>query len=86
MLSASVFNLIMPGVADGGITPVAIGILLGAAIMAATSRWLHDREFSFDGMSEAGARRVILILAYTVFQKGWRLAWRTAPARSGWAC
>jgi ZIP family zinc transporter len=63
MLSASVFNLIMPGVADGGITPVAIGILLGAAIMAATSRWLHDREFSFDGMSEAGARRVILILA-----------------------
>jgi ZIP family zinc transporter len=62
MLSASMFNLIMPGVADGGITPVAIGILAGAGVMALTSRWLHEHEFTVDGLSEAGTRRVILVL------------------------
>jgi ZIP family zinc transporter len=63
MLSASVFNLIIPGVTDGGFTPVAIGIAAGAALMVLTSLWLDDHEFSIDGMSEAGARRIILILA-----------------------
>ncbi len=29
MLSASVFNLIIPGLVDTGITPVAVGIFLG---------------------------------------------------------
>ena len=54
MLSASMFNLIMPGVADGGITPVAIGILAGAGVMALTSRWLHEHEFAVDGLREWG--------------------------------
>jgi ZIP family zinc transporter len=63
MLSASVFNLILPGVDDGGITPVAVGIFLGAAAMTATSLWLRGRDFEIEGMSEAGTRRVILVLA-----------------------
>jgi ZIP family zinc transporter len=63
MLSASVFNLIIPGVSDGGITPVAIGILVGTALMALTSAWLGGHEFAVDGLSEAGTRRVILVLA-----------------------
>jgi ZIP family zinc transporter len=63
MLSASVFNLIMPGVADAGITPVAIGIFLGAGVMVLASMWLNGRDFHVSGMSDAGARRSILVLA-----------------------
>ncbi len=62
MLSASVFNLIMPGVQDAGITPVAIGIFLGAGVMVLASLWLRQRDFEIGGMSEAGTRRVILVL------------------------
>jgi ZIP family zinc transporter len=62
MLSASTFNLIMPGVRDGGITPVAVGILVGTLLMAATSRWLEGRDIHFSGLSGAGAKRIILVL------------------------
>lgn len=63
MLSASVFNLIIPGLDDGGITPVAIGIFFGAALMALTSLWLDDHEFHVQGISDAGTKRIIMILA-----------------------
>jgi ZIP family zinc transporter len=63
MLSASVFNLIIPGLVDTGITPVAVGIFFGAGLMALTSLWLENHEFKFSGMSDAGARRIILVLA-----------------------
>jgi ZIP family zinc transporter len=63
MLSASVFNLIMPGVADGGFTPVAVGILLGAAMMVITSLWLENRDFELGGLSQAGSKRIIMVLA-----------------------
>ncbi len=63
MLSASVFNLIIPGVEDGGIIPVGIGILLGAGLMALTSNWLDHKDFKIDGVSESGAKRIILVLA-----------------------
>jgi ZIP family zinc transporter len=66
MLSASVFNLIIPGVQDGGITPVAVGILLGAAVMLLASQWLDDRELNFGVLSGAGAKRIILMLG-TIF-------------------
>jgi ZIP family zinc transporter len=62
MLSASVFNLIIPGVTDGGFTPVAVGIFLGALVMVLTSLWLENREFSVSGLSEAGTRRIALVL------------------------
>jgi ZIP family zinc transporter len=62
MLSASVFNLIMPGVADGGIGPVAVGIFVGAMAMAGTHMWLEKRELEFGGLSRAGSRRIIMVL------------------------
>lgn len=62
MLSASVFNLIMPGVSDGGFSPVAIGIFAGAAAMVLTSLWLENREFEVDGFSEAGTKRIAMVL------------------------
>jgi ZIP family zinc transporter len=63
MLSASVFNLIIPGVTDAGITPVAVGIFLGAVLMALTSLWLEHRDFEITGLSDTGARRIILVLS-----------------------
>lgn len=63
MLSASVFNLVIPGVEDGGILPVAVGIALGALVMVLTSRWLDDHNFQVQGLSDAGSKRVIMILA-----------------------
>lgn len=63
MLSASIFNLIMPGVLDAGITPVAIGIFIGAGIMVLASMWLRDHEMEVSGISGAGSRRAILVLA-----------------------
>jgi ZIP family zinc transporter len=63
MLSASLFNLIIPGISDGGIIPVAIGIALGAGLMAFTSHWLGNHEFEVQGLSQAGSKRIILVLA-----------------------
>lgn len=63
MLSASVFNLIFPGLQDGTITSVAVGIAIGATVMVLTSLWLNDHHYSFEGLSKAGARRIILVLA-----------------------
>lgn len=62
MLAASVFNLIMPGVADGGFTPVAIGILVGALFFGLATKWLDNHEFEVSGLSGAGAKRIILVL------------------------
>lgn len=62
MLAASVFNLIIPGVSDAGINPVALGILLGALMMAATSIWLGGREIEFSGLSVTDSRRALLVL------------------------
>jgi ZIP family zinc transporter len=63
MLSASVFNLVIPGVEDGGFVPVAVGIGLGALMMVLTSMWLDNNHFEVSGLSQAGSKRVIMILA-----------------------
>jgi ZIP family zinc transporter len=63
MLAASVFNLIIPGVSEGGITPVALGIFIGAALMAGTTKWLNERDFKLGGHSDVGTKRAILVLA-----------------------
>ncbi|MFZ2487459.1 MAG: ZIP family metal transporter [Anaerolineae bacterium] len=62
MLAASLFNLIMPGVADAGINPVAVGILLGALTMGATAIWLGDKDIEFSGLNGADSRRALLVL------------------------
>ncbi|NIM93131.1 MAG: ZIP family metal transporter [Anaerolineales bacterium] len=61
MLSASVFNLIIPGVNSGGILPVAAGIFLGAMMMVLTSRQLIVKERNFQGLSTEGSKRVLLV-------------------------
>jgi len=62
MLAASVFNLIYPGMEDGGILNVAIGIALGAALMVITSLWLEKRDIQFQGLSGGNSRKIILVL------------------------
>jgi ZIP family zinc transporter len=63
MLSASFFNLINPGLEDGGLIPVAIGITLGAILMVVTSMWLDNREIGFQGLSGKDSKKIILVLA-----------------------
>lgn len=63
MLSASVFNLIIPGLKEGTITGLAIGILLGAGVMVLTSLWLNDHDFHMEGISDAGFRRIVLVMS-----------------------
>jgi zinc transporter, ZIP family len=63
MLSASVFNLIIPGLAEGSIMVVGVGILIGASLMAATSWFLEKRDYTLHGITDSGARRIILVLA-----------------------
>lgn len=62
MLSASVFNLIIPGVEDGGITSVAIGILAGTLLFGLASEQLDHHDFQVEGLTDAGAKRILLIL------------------------
>lgn len=63
MLSASVFNLIIPGVEDGGITPVAAGILAGTLLFGLASERLDNHELHISGLSEAGTKRIVLVLS-----------------------
>lgn len=62
MLSASVFNLILPGVQDGGITPVALGLLIGTLGFVLISRRVDEHEFRVGDLDEASVRRMTLIL------------------------
>jgi ZIP family zinc transporter len=62
MLSASIFNLIYPGLDDGGIIPVAIGIALGVILMVITSIWLENRDIELEGLSQQGSRKILLVL------------------------
>lgn len=63
MLSASIFNLIIPGVQAGSITNVAIGILVGTALFGLASERLDHHDFQISGFSEVGAKRIVLILS-----------------------
>ncbi len=63
MLSASVFNLIMPGVDRGGITSVALGILAGTLLFGLASERLDHHDFNMTGLSQDGAKRIILVLS-----------------------
>jgi ZIP family zinc transporter len=67
MLSASVFNLIIPGVLDGGITPVAIGVLIGTVLFGIASERIGHSNFSMSGLSDDSARRIVLVLGTMFF-------------------
>ena len=62
MLSASVFNLIYPGLDHGGIIPVAIGIALGVILMVVTSIWLEGKDFEFQGLNKEDSHKMIMVL------------------------
>jgi ZIP family zinc transporter len=61
MLSASVFNLIFPGVEKGGFLPVAFGIFVGSGLMALTSRFLNGNNHEISGLSVQSSRRILLV-------------------------
>ncbi len=67
MLSASVFNLIIPGVNQGGIPPVALGVLVGTALIGLASMYLTRHEHDERGIpiptpGVQGGTRVALIM------------------------
>ena len=67
MLSASDFNLIIPAVNQGGIPPVALGVLTGTVLFGLASMYLarhdHDeRGIPIPSPDVQGSTRVALIL------------------------
>ncbi len=67
MLSASVFNLIIPGVNQGGIPPVGLGVLTGTVLFGLASMYLSRHEHDERGLpiptpNVQGGGRVALIL------------------------
>lgn len=67
MLSASVFNLIIPGVNDGGVLPVALGVLVGTLVFGLASHYIDRHDFTLSGINDASAKRITLILATMFF-------------------
>ncbi len=67
MLSASVFNLIIPGVNQGGIPPVALGVLTGTILFGLAQMYLTRHEHDDRGIpiptpDVKGGARVALII------------------------
>jgi ZIP family zinc transporter len=62
MLSASVFNLIIPGIQMDGITPVAFGVLVGTLTFGLAARSIEHHDFTISGVTGDGAGRIMLIL------------------------
>jgi ZIP family zinc transporter len=67
MLAASVFNLIFPGIEDGGIGIVAAGMLSGAFLFGLASRWIAQHDFTISGVSGPGGNRIALVLGTMFF-------------------
>ena len=67
MLAASVFNLIYPGIDDGGFNIVAAGMLAGALIFGLASRRIAHHDFTISGVSGAGGNRIALVLGTMFF-------------------
>lgn len=62
MLSASVFDLLMPAVQRGGYRQALIGLLIGTVVFLASEQWLGDRDIEFGKLRGASARRILLVL------------------------
>jgi ZIP family zinc transporter len=62
MLSASIFNLLVPGVREGGFTSVAMGVFAGTAMFAITFRFVEQYDFQMEGLSTADSKRIALVL------------------------
>ena len=62
MLSASIFNLLVPGVREGGFTTVALGVLAGTGLFGITFRLVEQYDFQMEGLSSADSKRIALVL------------------------
>jgi ZIP family zinc transporter len=62
MLSASVFNLIIPGIERGGFTIVALGALTGTLLFGVAAKKIGVRDITISGVSGQGGKRIFLIL------------------------
>lgn len=62
MLSASIFNLIIPGVELGGITSVAIGVFIGTVLFGLASRSIGSHDITVSGITGKTGRRIAMIL------------------------
>ena len=62
MLSASVFNLIIPGIGFGDITSVAVGVFAGTVLFWLAARRVGSADITVSGITGAGGRRIALIL------------------------
>ena len=62
MLSASVFDLLMPAVQRGSYSQALTGLVVGTLLFLASEQWLGDQEPHIGKLRGASARRVLLIL------------------------
>ena len=62
MLSASVFDLLMPAVQRGSYSQALTGLVVGTLLFLASEQWLGDQEPHVGTLRGASARRVLLIL------------------------
>ena len=62
MLSASVFNLLFPGVQDSGFTPVAIGVLAGTILFGLAFRLTADKQVHLHGLSSEQSHKISLVI------------------------
>jgi len=63
MVAVSFLDLIAPGLRAGDSMPLAVGFLLGGLFFWLADRRLEGQELSFAGLSGAGAKKALLILA-----------------------
>jgi ZIP family zinc transporter len=63
MLSASVFNLLLPGVKDGGINSVGLGVLAGTIVFGLATRFASQADLHIHDLTGEKAHRVGLILS-----------------------
>ncbi|MFN7961054.1 MAG: ZIP family metal transporter [Thermoanaerobaculia bacterium] len=63
MVAVSFLDLIGPGLKKGDTPALSIGLLVGALFFWGADRFLEVRDLAFAGLSGAGARKALLILA-----------------------
>ncbi len=62
MFFASIFGLIPEGLASGSVLEVAVGLLVGVALVEGASRFLEDYEIDPGTFEEADFKKMVLIL------------------------
>lgn len=62
MLSASVFDLILPAVERGGYWQGVVGLGAGTLVFLLSELWLGDKEINIGEIRGASARRILLVL------------------------